>query len=215
VGTSAARFFDASAPKARRTVFKNHFSMARSRAHRSPSQAAKSTLSQRRQNPKRNFEDGTCPDPRETFLYRLPEELVLAIMEYLTPVDLFCLRRASALFLRLFSAAAFSSLHRQPPMELKTRHAMQLTPDGEVWAAMWNRLREDCVYCQECRHTRASQGFQQRYNALIQQDLHCSLCYCHHPAILFSAEQRKKAPASESALDMRAMYDFANTRHRV
>jgi hypothetical protein len=117
-------------------------------------------------------------------LCSLPEDILLLIMDYTDEISLFCLRRTSRVFMRLFGDRRFRKHHddtREPrnnPWKLaklskQTREAIE-------------RLVCKDVYCKTCRTREAIA----RREKLRYTYLHCSGCMAKHPAGLFSDEQR-------------------------
>src|SRR5690554_4219441 len=70
----------------------------------------------------------TCPLPS-----LLPEELLVEIMSRLDGVSIFCLRRTSRVFLRLFDSQAFEHLHDKEGFFEPGPWPAQKLPQGEHW----------------------------------------------------------------------------------
>lgn len=131
-------------------------------------------------------------------LCRLPEELLLDIMERLDLLSIQCLRRVSRLFLRLYSSPIFHSSHEMIKSYLAThdhwdKPKYQLR---DVWCKhLAVLLKRDLTdYCQDCQQTRTHPRWTATYVALTKVYLHCSGCQIDHPACLFSKTQRSTPP---------------------
>ena len=90
-------------------------------------------------------------------LCRLPEELLVDIMEYLDPLSIQCFRRTSRLFLRLYCSPTFSDSH-DTEIFPKALYFHRLEPKLEYWSDTYQLqplidrdLRE---YCTDCRAIR-------------------------------------------------------------
>lgn len=129
-------------------------------------------------------------------LCRLPDELLLDIMELVDPAGLQCLRRVSRIFLRLFGSSKFKSAHfiiprshyfRTPPWT--EHHAGTHTgcPGMKELSAL---LRKD-RFCSRCLQVRQFGRKHKQFRALVDKQLYCSGCKKKHPAALFSASQRR------------------------
>lgn len=121
-------------------------------------------------------------------LSRMPEELLLQIMDNLDPVSIFCLRRTSRTFLRLFNSQSFKELHDKEEFFKPGPWAGQKLPRGGNWSEMARLLRKD-TYCASCQVGWAHSTF------LHMQYMHCSACNLDHTATLFSAAQRNESRA--------------------
>lgn len=118
-------------------------------------------------------------------LSRLPEELLLDIMDCLDPVSIFCLRRTTRTFLRLFSSQSFRELHDKAGFFKPGPWTAQKLPQGEEWFEMGRLLNRDS-YCAPCQVGYVHGAF------LEAQYMHCSRCKFDHSATLFSAAQRNE-----------------------
>ena len=130
-------------------------------------------------------------------LCRLPDAILVRLMQLSDRVTVECLRPCSRTFLRLFPAACADA------RDFTTRHADQYPwPTSELrWLPgekqTFISLLERDVYCEDCREARRSTDWQARVAALTRTYLHCSGCRADHPACLFSARERKRASQSE------------------
>lgn len=133
-------------------------------------------------------------------LCRLPEELLLDIMERLDLVTIQCLRRASRLFLRLYSSSVFSNTHDMKPAELGIATFENWSePEKDLSDNPWQQelktlLGKDTLpYCQDCHERRRDNLiWTRKYNALTSDYLYCSGCHTEHPVCLFSKTQRSR-----------------------
>ncbi|KAL2111783.1 hypothetical protein VUR80DRAFT_9345 [Thermomyces stellatus] len=116
-------------------------------------------------------------------LSRLPEELLLEIMDRLDPVSIFCLRRTSRTFLRLFGSQSLKDLHEKTGFFEPGPWTAQELPRGEDWFAMARLLNRD-AYCPPCEAGFVHTTF------LQMQYMHCAGCKLDHTSTLFSAAQR-------------------------
>ncbi|KAK3345942.1 hypothetical protein B0T25DRAFT_550678, partial [Lasiosphaeria hispida] len=135
-------------------------------------------------------------------LCTLPEELLLLIMECLDPTSIECLRRASRIFLRLFSSPCFSHQHNN---ELSTRlfSCLPYTPwarpsrafEAEAHTRRFieylerDARRDLCLSCRVVEND--LKGFHRARN-LIEKRLYCAGCRVEHPLLYFSAAERQK-----------------------
>lgn len=119
-----------------------------------------------------------------SLLLRLPEGVLNRIMAYLDPSSMFCLRRVSSIFLRLFSAALFSPMHDKEGFFERGPWAAQKVPDGGDWLAAAKLLDHD-MYCGLCHLGCLRTEFRH-----MSDYMHCSGCDRDHPMPLFSAKQR-------------------------
>lgn len=129
-------------------------------------------------------------------LCRLPDELLLDIMELLDPKGLECLRRTSRIFLRLFGFSKFKSAHLTVHGSLEpTRIPWAETdpgmhcryPDAMELLAL---LRKD-RFCSRCLRVIQLKRKHKQFRSLVDKKLYCDGCKTKHPAGLFSATQRR------------------------
>lgn len=132
------------------------------------------------------------PDPLATavehnarsLLSGLPKELLNSIMYYLDPASMFCLRRVSRIFLRLFSSAAFSPMHDKEGFFERGPWTAQKVPNGGDWFTAASLINQD-MYCGLCHLGCLRTAFRH-----MSHYMHCSGCNRDHPMSLFSAKQR-------------------------
>lgn len=67
---------------------------------------------------------------RSHLLSRLPKDLLLEIMDRLDPASMFCLRRVSRIFLRLFCSASFKHMHDKEGFFERGPWTAQEVPSG-------------------------------------------------------------------------------------
>jgi Pyruvate/2-oxoacid:ferredoxin oxidoreductase delta subunit len=137
-------------------------------------------------------------------LCRLPEELLLDIMERLSNdlVSIQCLRQVSRLFLRLYSSPTFSSSHRSQDCTAKYMDSVGhwYEPKNDLLNKTKSQklqilLSKDITnYCQDCQQKRIDQSWSKKNTALTMKYLHCSGCHIDHTVCLFSKTQRSKSP---------------------
>ena len=119
-------------------------------------------------------------------LGRLPDTILIKIMELSDIVANECLRRCSRTFLRL-SPVAFPerfSDSRDNPWPVSKRE--RLPEEKEALLAL---VAKD-EYCSNCSAARRSPNWANRVLDLTRTYLHCSGCRADHPACLFSATER-------------------------
>ena len=112
-------------------------------------------------------------------ILRLPDELVLNIMNHLDTTDLFLLRHSAAVFFRLSCDRTFAKYHgpRLPnPPPQWNQNATGFDKDKA------KRLTRKDIYCRPCRRTL---NFD-----FAESSLFCSGCRRNHSRYLFSYEER-------------------------
>ena len=134
-----------------------------------------------------------------SFLYRLPDAILLKIMGRLDFVSIQILRRTCRVFLRLFNAPGFQP-YRNPEMYLTNNLRPQFQPwvsphIGRMHQEMKLLISRDLhEYCKACQEARRGPSGDDRFQSLIAEHMHCSGCHADHPRGLFSTWQRL-APA--------------------
>ncbi|KAK3364570.1 hypothetical protein B0T25DRAFT_576806 [Lasiosphaeria hispida] len=128
------------------------------------------------------------PSPRRLLLCDLPDDVLLAVMSQADHVSLFCLKRVSRIFLRLFKDRRFRHVHIDP---FTSRWPFHLSPTwklekvaADIKPILRPLLQKD-LYCQTCRNTGPEAELRLRTKLL-----YCSGCRTNHPAGLFSHGQR-------------------------
>ncbi|KAK0715857.1 hypothetical protein B0H67DRAFT_252773 [Lasiosphaeris hirsuta] len=138
---------------------------------------------------------------RPSRLCALPEELLMMIIELLDPTSIQCLRRASRIFLRLFSSPCFSHQHNKELSGCPELSWLPYTPwprPGRIYEAQAHArrfieyLERDTrrSLCAGCRET--ANGLDGMYQArnLVKKSAYCVGCDEKHPLAYFSAAQR-------------------------
>lgn len=132
---------------------------------------------------------------------KLPDEMLLCIMQYvaLDPLSLQCLRRASRVFLRIYSSPEFGYTHNSTDL---TKGGYQSDhwrkPSNDYWpntikSTLPTRLHKDLnEFCNDCRAARMDPAWEDRVRRLMTETLHCNGCRQRHPRVLFSAQERPK-----------------------
>ncbi|KAK3364345.1 hypothetical protein B0T25DRAFT_61510 [Lasiosphaeria hispida] len=145
-------------------------------------------------------------------LCRLPEEVLLRIMDLLDPIGLQCLRRTSRLFLRLFCDDRFDHYHDLtglvnrgiylpgPPIFspwVRSRRVLEcMYPRTPGVAPLHQLLQRDTAssICSACRENReARQAWNRTLRVSGASDTtsrHCVPCGLHHPLAYFSRIRR-------------------------
>lgn len=126
-------------------------------------------------------------------LCRLPEELLLDIMQRLDLVSIQSLRRVSRLFIRLFCSPTFRNTCGSTCELLSFEH--WYNPKSSLCATWSPKLqaildRDIGGYCDDCRGRRTDPNWISKKAALTTTYLHCSGCRIDHPVCLFSKTQR-------------------------
>ncbi|KAK0610642.1 hypothetical protein B0T17DRAFT_512129 [Bombardia bombarda] len=122
-----------------------------------------------------SVEDSNGRKCRDCPIYQLPNELLIAIVEYLDLEDLWALSATSRLFIELFSDQLFS--HYWEPEE-----------NAKSWAGqdlVWKSLRA----VQRVSFAKG-QGFLKETARVLSDVLYCSGCHVVHECLGFSARQR-------------------------
>ncbi|CAI4212331.1 unnamed protein product [Parascedosporium putredinis] len=121
-------------------------------------------------------------------LCRLPDEVLLDIMENLDLTSLMCLRQTSRVFLILFSSPAFKKYH-----PLGGQRPLELDPALHPLPAQCERFRsliDKDKFCPECLSARVQGDRNAKLRTLMTRPLHCDTCDVKRPALFFSASQR-------------------------
>ncbi|KAK0725853.1 hypothetical protein B0H67DRAFT_551313 [Lasiosphaeris hirsuta] len=120
------------------------------------------------------------PSPRRLLLCDLPDNVLLAIMSQADQVSLFCLRRVSRIFLRLFKDRRFRHVHIDP---FTSRWPFHLSPAwklekvaADIKPILRPLLQKD-LFCQKCRNTGPEAELRLRTKLL-----YCSGCRTKHSA---------------------------------
>ncbi len=122
-------------------------------------------------------------------LCRLPEELLLDIMERLDMPSIQCLRRVSRLFLRLFCSPVFNHNQFRKREPYTYKHWYEAKQNAGYLKTLAGLLDKDVSgYCGHCRKMRIEGG----KSKLTTDFLHCSRCRWDHPRCLFSKAQREE-----------------------
>lgn len=121
---------------------------------------------------------------RSLLLSRLPDELRLEIMDHLDPASMFCLRRTSRVFLRLFYSTSFSHMHDEEGFFEQGPWTAQKVPSGGDWLATAKLINRD-MYCVMCHLGCLRAAFRH-----TSHYMHCSGCNRDHSITPFSAKQR-------------------------
>jgi F-box domain len=147
-------------------------------------------------------------------LYRLPEELLINIMENLDDVSLLCLRRTSRKFMRLFGNRSFKKYHGSDltgPRQSEHKNAIKGRRDHRKFLAIIGRDR----LCSDCHES--SQGAENskmaQYRAWSEELLHCSGCAVDHPSCAFSRTQRLMSPERRVCIGRQGFVRVC--RHRI
>jgi len=126
-------------------------------------------------------------------LCRLPDAVLVRLMQLSDHVTVECLRRCSRLFLRLFPLAYTSE--RESTKQLGSVWPLSmlrwLPGEKDTFLALVARDAD----CRDCLAARQSPDWPARATALIKTYLHCSGCQADHPACLFSPGERRKEQA--------------------
>ena len=149
----------------------------------------------------------------ESPLCRLPDRVLVRLMQVSDRVTVECLRRASRTFLRLFPTACRDN---QGPPERRTDCGDDdddhIVAEGFPWpvsayirdkkstrleARQLCLLLERDAYCKTCLAARSGAGggrqiWNDKIKRLVRTYLHCSGCNADHPACLFSSRQRSR-----------------------
>lgn len=132
-----------------------------------------------------------------SLLLRLPEELLLQIMETLLhyPTAIQCLRRTSRVFLRLYCSSVFGHTHN-PFISPRVQRQLWLEPSETHYRRQRSQLlqlldRDTEGYCNTCRSRRTAFSWKYRLRALLEDRLWCIGCSRTHPRVLFSPKERK------------------------
>lgn len=127
-------------------------------------------------------------------LCRLPEAVLVRLMQRCDRVTVECLRRSSRVFLHIFTVAYPSEcwqIRGEPWPRSKVSWAF---PMSREWLPLFQRLIGRETLCEGCNTARAAPNWARRVAALVDTYLHCSGCRADHPVCLFSAAERCKSP---------------------
>ncbi|KAK1983078.1 hypothetical protein LZ30DRAFT_715574 [Colletotrichum cereale] len=136
-------------------------------------------------------------------IIRLPDELLLRIMQAAEPAELYMLRQVSFTFWRIYQSKEFNRFYRdyRDVPYLSTRKSGWAADDRTVQRAKKN------AFCAECLPKRRSRQNKLDRKDLIQsQKLYCSHCRTKHGRLSFSIQQRftsqqtRRCIASEGSL---------------
>ena len=142
-----------------------------------------------------------------SILCRLPDEVLVRIMQHSDRVTVECLRRCSRVFLRLFHTActtppspASISAHEARASDfsmvtIQVHPWPTSRPVSKMSAAEYNELVSLLArdsYCSDCLFARQAPDWDARVASLGRNLLSCVLCNADHPACLFSARERSK-----------------------
>ena len=122
-------------------------------------------------------------------LCRLPDEVLLDIMEYLDLPSLMCLRQTSRIFLILFSSPSFRKYH--PPWAEDDLSSW--TPPCILSSAECERFRsliDKDKFCPDCLNARIQGDRNSKLKTLMTRMLYCNTCEMKRSALFFSASQR-------------------------
>ncbi|KAK3936576.1 hypothetical protein QBC46DRAFT_394732 [Diplogelasinospora grovesii] len=124
-------------------------------------------------------------------LCSLPDDILLRVMSQADDVSLFCLRRTSRIFLRLFGDRRFRRVHDESyftwPWPARARWTRERVA-AHVKPHLRPLLQRD-LYCETCRN------FGPEAKRRLRTELiYCSGCDTKHPAGLFSYDQRHGPP---------------------
>jgi hypothetical protein len=125
-------------------------------------------------------------------LCRLPDEILLEIMERLDFASLYTLRNVSRVFLRLFGAMCFQQYrYGQLPSYIWPTPMPAILNSRFLVLRSWIQRGKYCATCLVSRDARERGGM---VSAFEMAYLHCSGCKLDHQAHLFSAAQRRAPP---------------------
>jgi len=138
-------------------------------------------------------------------LLRLPEEILLLVMDDLDAYTLRNLRHTSRVFLRLFGSSAFKEYHLSWTPGPHGNCGPWQQQDISLWMKLlpyraWQRGRHSFSaafkyqYCRACWEIRSDPGIREnpRYRSLISNTHYCTGCHATHRAARFSPSQRDK-----------------------
>lgn len=131
-------------------------------------------------------------------LCRLPEELLLDMMERLDLLSIQCLRRVSRLFLRLYCSSAFRNTHCPEPERPSDLHWHWYRTKIETLPSQLRHVLDKDImeYCGDCQRRRNEKSWKEKLTTLTEDYLHCSGCNIDHPICIFSKAQRLKPPTN-------------------
>lgn len=136
-------------------------------------------------------------------LCRLPEELLLDIIQQLDLVSIRSLRRVSRLFIRLFSSPKFYNTYDSTCKRFSFEHWYD--PGDNLYTTWFPKLQVllnrdigDC--CEDCRKKRTGPNWARKNASLTKEYLHCSGCRIDHPVCLFSKIQRSTRAKSRMCI---------------
>lgn len=129
-------------------------------------------------------------------LCRLPEAVLIRLMQLCDNVTIECLRRSSRIFLYLFhttyssgASYTYTTQHLERyPWPMSTFSSRYLPGELTTFLGLMDRDQ----LCQDCIDAKTAVNWQSRVAALVDTYLHCSGCRADHAACLFSASERTK-----------------------
>ena len=132
-------------------------------------------------------------------LCRLPNELILEIMDRLPATSMYHFRQTCRLFMQLFEYGGGlreTMKHEIYPHMLRSQEERldggQQYPCDEI-----KRAVRRVLFCEPCLRFRESGTRDVVVAALKNQQIYCCGCRVTHPAVFFSREQREDIPANE------------------
>lgn len=138
---------------------------------------------------------------RDFSLVRLPDELLLDIMSYCDDAAIWCLRRTSRVFLRLFGAPEFKT---DDPRYVKYWCAPWRVQQSDELLSSLRKQRDTCIYkdryCEPCRDILKDKPGNPRFRELVDEEMFCVPCERNHSKGLFSATQRAQDPSKRMCI---------------
>lgn len=127
-----------------------------------------------------------------SLLHRLPDRLLLKIIEMLSDTSVECIRRVARRFPPLCVREVMSPLRGSRPRLSETGPLnWPRFGSSSYLRPQFLQLIDRDEYCDDCQAAWKSPGWEQRLH-LLTEYIHCSACDADHPACLFSATQRLK-----------------------
>ena len=149
-------------------------------------------------------------------LCRLPEEMILCIMSFLTPLEIQCLRRTCRIFLRFYSSRKFAKGHEGA----SERDPELFYPWDGPRPGRWPHKRvtellatEREGYCDSCLARRRSPTWQADVRRLTRSFLYCSGCKIEHAAGLFSMVERYSSSSSRVCIGHEGFVSLCSHRN--
>ncbi|CAK7229080.1 hypothetical protein SCUCBS95973_007098 [Sporothrix curviconia] len=132
-------------------------------------------------------------------LYRLPDELLIAIMANLDLNDVLCLRQTGRVFLRIFAFSDFKHLHANTTERtMGTNYQKTTAGAGSSWPSPALPVHNEALFDRARRRLTSSEsrcnGCQRAAVGHHSQYMHCHGCGVDHPTTFFSAAQRDMEP---------------------